>query len=113
MNPGISVTSPRSITLAFTGTLTVPAAPTAVIVLSVTTTITLLIAAAPVPSINRAAFRTTVPFPTGACGVILGSVTLLVQQRMNQKQRQAGISQVFQWCFLLSGVIEIRAGAFY
>jgi hypothetical protein len=47
-----------------------PAAPTAVIMLSVTTTTALLIAAAPVPSINRAAFRTTVPFPTGACGVI-------------------------------------------
>jgi hypothetical protein len=41
-----------------------------VIVLSVTTTTALLIAAAPVPSINRAAFKTTMPFPIGACGVI-------------------------------------------
>jgi hypothetical protein len=47
-----------------------PAAPTAVIVLSVTTTTALLIAAAPVPTINRAAFKTTMPFPIGACGVI-------------------------------------------
>src|SRR5215217_3093308 len=70
MNPGIRVASPRSIILAFAGLLTEPAVPTAVIMLSVTTTTALFIIAAPVPSINRAAFRTTVPFPTGASGVI-------------------------------------------
>jgi hypothetical protein len=40
--------------------------------LSVTTTTALFIAAAPVPSIKRAAFRTTVPFPIGGSGVIRG-----------------------------------------
>jgi hypothetical protein len=74
MKPGISVTSPRSITFAFGGTLTDVAGPTAVIVLSVTTMTALLIAGAPVPSISRAAFRTTVPFPTGGSGVIRGGV---------------------------------------
>jgi hypothetical protein len=70
MNPGISVTLPRSIVFASGGTLTDAAVPTAVMVLSVTTTTALLIGAAPVPSINLAAFRTTVPFPVGASGVI-------------------------------------------
>src|SRR6185295_18879260 len=72
MNPGISVTSPRSIIFAFAGTRTEPAGPTAVIVLSVTTTTALLIGAAPVPSIKRAAFNTTTPFPNGASGVMRG-----------------------------------------
>src|SRR5215213_7822681 len=74
MKPGIRVASPRSITLAFAGTLTEPAGPTAVIVLSVTTMTALLIAAAPVPSIKRAALRTTVPFPIGGSGVIRAGV---------------------------------------
>jgi hypothetical protein len=47
--------------------------PTAVISLSVTTTTALLIAAAPVPSIKRAAFNTTIPFPMGGSGVIRGA----------------------------------------
>src|SRR5215213_1399828 len=70
MKPGMRVTSPRSIILAFAGTVTLPAVPTAVIVLSVTTTTALLIGAAPVPSISRAAFSTTTPLPTGGSGVI-------------------------------------------
>ena len=70
MKPGNRVTSPRSIVLALPGILTDPAAPTAVILLSVTTTTALLIGAAPVPSISRAALNTTVPLPTGASGVI-------------------------------------------
>src|SRR6185369_4977760 len=70
MKPGIRVTSPRSISLALAGTVTLPAVPTAVIVLSVTTTTALFIGAAPVPSINRAAFSTTTPLPTGGSGVI-------------------------------------------
>src|SRR6185369_1072693 len=63
-------TSPRSIVRAFAGTRTCPAAPTAVIMLSVTTTTAFAIGALPVPSISRAAFRTTVPVPTGGSGVI-------------------------------------------
>src|SRR6185503_9159287 len=70
MKPGIRVTSPRSIILAFAGTVTAPAVPTAVIELSVTTMTALLIGAAPVPSISRAAFSTTTPLPTGGSGVI-------------------------------------------
>src|SRR6185437_1755668 len=44
--------------------------PTAVIILFVTTTTALLIGAAPVPSISRAAFSTTTPLPTGGSGMI-------------------------------------------
>src|ERR1041384_1796681 len=101
MNPGMSVTSPRSITLAFAGTFTDPAAPTAVIMLSVTTTTALLIAAAPVPSIIRAAFRTTVPFPTGACGVICDTTAKHIEWISNNA-RQADL-KFFNWFFLLSG----------
>src|SRR6185295_9040521 len=72
MNPGMRDTSPRSIVFAFAGTRTEPAGPTAVIVLSVTTTTALLIGAAPIPSIRRAALITTTPFPIGASGVMRG-----------------------------------------
>src|SRR6185369_1748097 len=60
----------RSIVLAFAGTPTAAAVPTAVIVLSVTTITALFIGAAPVPSISRAAFSTTTPLPIGGSGVI-------------------------------------------
>src|SRR5688572_6384372 len=72
MKPGSSVTSPRSITFAFAGMFTDPARPAGAMRLSSMTTTAFVIAGAPVPSIRRAALRTTTPFPLGDSGVIRG-----------------------------------------
>src|SRR6266550_222499 len=53
---------------AFGGMLTAPDSPTAAIILSLMTITALLISEAPVPSIKRAAFKTTTPFPIGGSG---------------------------------------------
>src|SRR6185369_12666867 len=95
MKPGIRVTSPRSIILALAGTVTLPAVPTAVIVLSVTTITALFIDAAPVPSISRAAFNTTTPLPTGGSGVIRVDEVCAVTERHSawtrHNARQTGL----------------------
>src|SRR3954447_10652542 len=71
MNPGSSVALPRSTVRAPLGMVTELAGPTATIRSSVTTTTPFWIGAAPVPSMTRAALRTTVPEPligfVGAC----------------------------------------------
>jgi hypothetical protein len=80
--------------------------------LSVTTTTALLIAAAPVPSISRAALRTTVPFPTGACGVIRGvcETTDMQIEQINSNAGQADLKFFNGSSFVRE--IEIRADAF-
>src|SRR5688572_20249047 len=114
MNPGIKVTSPRSIILAFAGTLTDPAAPTAVIVLSVTTTTALLIGALPVPSINRAAFRTTIPFPIGGSGVMRPGATCATTGTQTEWIRNNATVANFKFFTVrpLNGVLTCEPGHF-
>src|SRR5260370_5894225 len=70
MTPGRSVTPPSALIFAPGGMRTELASPTAAILLSVTMTTALVIGAAPVPSIRRAARKATIPLPTGGSGRI-------------------------------------------
>src|SRR4051794_6869563 len=78
MKPGSSVALPRSMTLASAETATADALPTATIRSPATTIAASVIGAPPLPSIRRAAWRTTVcPGRTGAesCALTLSGAT--------------------------------------
>jgi hypothetical protein len=81
--------------LAPAGILTLPLVPTATMLLSVTTTTALLMGAAPVPSIKRDAFKTMVPFPTGASGRICGGGTCEYVAEMETQIRTNARKKIF------------------
>jgi hypothetical protein len=94
--------------------LTDPAVPTAAIKLSVTTTTALLIGAAPVPSISRAAFITTVPFPIGGSGVNRGVGVCDATEALTAWTRNSvtAINLIFFTFVPLKWNVEKRAEAF-
>src|SRR5947209_19225361 len=93
MKPGSRVTSPRSMTFAPEGIGTDLASPTAVILLSVTITTALLIGAAPVPSIRRAARNANTPFPSGGSGRMPKGVEFCGRAATNRQRNRVSTTK--------------------